>query len=106
MIDDFINVHTAISCQIVIYLLLHTIADAAISVALPLGAPLTAKNLGSALAGTATDSFEVILTIVELNEAESHVHNEAQMDEVQNFFTHLSDFGRAHNVLLIGTNDR
>ena len=101
------NIYTALCCHIIVsVLMLHTIADAAISVALPLGAPLTAKNLGSALADTSTDSSEIILTIVELDDAESHVHNEARMDEVQNFLTHLSDFGRAHNVLLIGGNDR
>ena len=77
-----------------------------ISVALPLGAALTVKNLGSALSDTATDSLELILAIVDLDEAESSAYTKAKIDEVQNFLTHLSDFGRAHNVLLVGTDDR
>uniref|UniRef100_A0A061RCZ6 Uncharacterized protein n=1 Tax=Tetraselmis sp. GSL018 TaxID=582737 RepID=A0A061RCZ6_9CHLO len=77
---------------------------ASVGISLPIGYPLTPKNLGNTLRDVATKDFEVILTVVSLSEVIREA--ESWIDEVHNFLAHLADHGRAHNVLLVGANAR
>mmetsp|Transcript_39509 Transcript_39509/g.100950 ORF Transcript_39509/g.100950 Transcript_39509/m.100950 type:complete len:415 (+) Transcript_39509:224-1468(+) len=76
-----------------------------ISVALPLGHALTRKNAQALLSELATANREVILATVQLLSSSAATAS-AESQLIQNFYTHHAAYNRAHNVLLVGLDDR